>query len=88
MERPTNALTRIETRRFPWLEWTLLLAGQALFFQVIPGAWRRVVDSAGWTLHSVWMIVDVRNWTVWGYVIGLSVVLVALVAVKVWKDRD
>lgn len=88
METPTAARREeIAKRRFPWLEWLLLLAGQGLFFQVFPSTWTRLMAVIEQTVNSICAILDVRNWNAFGDIIGLAVVLGVLLLLKNWKDR-
>lgn len=82
-------------RRFPWLEWLLVVAGQAFYFQAFPDAWPRLGSAFVACLrpfvpvvHFLWAMVDVRQWSLIGAAIRLAVILVFLVGLKAWKDRD
>jgi hypothetical protein len=87
----TAALPARKAKRFPWLEWFLVLAGEALFFQAVPSAWTSLIHALSWlraTLDPVVRLLDVRNWNLVGYIVALSIILVVLVLLKVWRDRS
>jgi hypothetical protein len=73
--------------RFPWLEWVLLLAGQAMFFQAFPVTWDRFQSIAGRAIRSTMFFIDMRHWNLAGYLGVMTVVLAILLGLKVWKDR-
>ncbi len=84
----------IANRRFPWLEWLLVVAGQAFYFQAFPDAWPRLGSAfVAWlrllapVVHFLWAIVDVRQWSLMGTAVRLAVILVFLVGLKAWKDQ-
>lgn len=88
------AAVPVRERRFRGLEWLLLFVGEALFFQLFPAAWSRVIAGTkaiffgiGSSLEPVGRFFDVRHWSVMGYILALVVLLILLLAFKVWKDR-
>lgn len=79
-----------QAKRRRWPEWLLLFAAEALFLQTVPSAQARIVAAVGSILHlllSLLGILDVRTWNLAGYIIALTIVLVILVGLKLWKDR-
>ena len=51
---------------------------------MFPETWARVTSGV---VRPVLWVIDVRNWNIVGYIVALSVVLVVLLAAKIWKDR-
>lgn len=84
---PTNKVNGVLAKRFPWPEWLLLLAGEALFIECFPVAGSRITGTAGDIWQACWRVVDIRNWNLVGYIAALGVVLVVFVALKVWNNR-
>jgi hypothetical protein len=89
---PTVVNERPQARRQSagLMGWALLLSAQALFFNLFPRRWADTVSALRWlgrSLVGFLAIFDVRNWSLLGYIIALSVTLSALIFLKIWSDR-
>jgi hypothetical protein len=75
-----------------WTECLLALTGQALFFQAFPGTWTRFAAVVGWFAAVVGSVlkpvVDIRHWEPAGFIVALTVIILALIALKVRKKSD
>jgi hypothetical protein len=74
-----------------WLELLFVIVAETLFFQVVPDAWPRfkygVEVIFGPIADFLWAIVDIRQWSLMGTAIRLTVILLFLAGLKAWKDR-
>jgi amino acid permease len=67
-----------EQRPFPWLEIALGVNCLALFFQIFPSLWWRLVSFGALVLSYA----DIRSWTWRSYAVVCVITIVVLVVVK------
>lgn len=73
-----------EGSRYPWLELALACSLAALFFQLFPGVWSRVVSFMAIILGYG----DVRGWTWRMYATACGIAIAMLVVVKLRHDNS
>lgn len=80
--RVRRALRDNPDHRFRWIDLALAVSGLAVFFQILPGAWWRVLSATA----AVFSYVDVRDWTWRSYAVVCIVAIAALIVIKSRQD--